>query len=109
MLAAQFTLLSTIKSGSRRKLTAVDPRGIQGDRHCNAPNDDGTDVIIRSDIAKIVGCPVIHVNGDHPEDVLRACKLAMDYRVHFQKDVLVDLIAFVDASGVMSCDSLMAV
>jgi hypothetical protein len=45
-----------------------------------------------SDIAKIVNCPVIHVNGDHPEDVLRACQLAIDYRVKFQKDVLVDLI-----------------
>ena len=48
----------------------------------------------RSDMAKIVNCPVIHVNGDHPEDVLRACKLAVDYRVKFHKDVLVDMIAF---------------
>ena len=47
----------------------------------------------RSDMAKIVNCPVIHVNGDHPEDVLRACKLAVEYRVKFPKDVLVDRIA----------------
>ncbi|XP_070576884.1 2-oxoadipate dehydrogenase complex component E1-like [Ptychodera flava] len=47
-----------------------------------------------SDVSKIVNCPIIHVNGDHPEDVVRACKLAMDYRQEFRKDVIVDLVCF---------------
>ena len=47
-----------------------------------------------SDIAKIVDCPVIHVNGDDPEAVLRAAQLAIDYRTVFRKDVLVDLLGF---------------
>ncbi|KAK6999788.1 endoribonuclease Dicer [Biomphalaria glabrata] len=47
-----------------------------------------------SDIAKVNGYPVIHVNGDYPEDVLRATSLAFDYRQKFHKDVIIDYICF---------------
>lgn len=43
---------------------------------------------------KMVNCAVIHVNGDHAEEVLRATRLAVDYQRLFRKDVIVDLICY---------------
>ncbi|ORZ31198.1 Transketolase, pyrimidine binding domain-domain-containing protein [Catenaria anguillulae PL171] len=47
-----------------------------------------------SDVGKMINAPVIHVNGDHPEDVARATALAVEYRNKFHKDVILDLIVF---------------
>ncbi|KAK3755337.1 hypothetical protein RRG08_026067 [Elysia crispata] len=47
-----------------------------------------------SDIAKMNGYPVIHVNADCPQDVKRATTIAMEYRAKFQRDVVIDLICF---------------
>ncbi|CEF63085.1 Probable 2-oxoglutarate dehydrogenase E1 component DHKTD1 homolog, mitochondrial [Strongyloides ratti] len=47
-----------------------------------------------SDMAKGIDCPVIHVNGDSPEDVIKAAKLAMLYRMKFRKDIFVNMISF---------------
>jgi len=47
-----------------------------------------------TDLAKQIGAPVIHVNGDHPEDLVRATRLAVEYRQKFGKDVFVNLICF---------------
>ncbi|CUA77588.1 dehydrogenase E1 and transketolase domain containing 1 [Rhizoctonia solani] len=47
-----------------------------------------------SDIGKMINAPVLHVNGDHPEDVYRALKVAFEYRNFFRKDVIVDLITY---------------
>ncbi|KAJ3185915.1 hypothetical protein HDU85_000827 [Gaertneriomyces sp. JEL0708] len=47
-----------------------------------------------SDVAKMISCPVIHVNGDFPEDVARATAIAHEYRNKFRKDVIIDLIAY---------------
>ena len=44
-----------------------------------------------SDVAKGVQAPIIHVNGDDPEAVTFACKLAIDYRQTFGRDVVVDM------------------
>ena len=44
-----------------------------------------------SDVAKGVQAPIIHVNGDDPEAVTFACKLAIDYRQRFGRDVVVDM------------------
>lgn len=42
----------------------------------------------------MVNCAVIHVNGDHAEEVLRATRLAVEYQRLFRKDVIVDLICY---------------
>ena len=42
-------------------------------------------------MAKGVQAPIIHVNGDDPEAVTFACKLAIDYRQQFGRDVVVDM------------------
>ncbi|WVR03985.1 oxoglutarate dehydrogenase (succinyl-transferring), E1 component [Kwoniella sp. DSM 27419] len=47
-----------------------------------------------SDVAKMIGCPILHVNGDHPEAVTRAVDIAFRYRQMFRKDVIIDLICY---------------
>ncbi|CAE6462804.1 unnamed protein product [Rhizoctonia solani] len=47
-----------------------------------------------SDIGKMINAPVLHVNGDHPEDVYRALKIAFEYRNFFRRDIIVDLITY---------------
>ena len=58
------------------------------------PGDRGRSSRHCTDIAKQIGAPVIHVNGDHPEDVIRATQVAMEYRQQFRKDIFVNLICF---------------
>nr|KAJ3421659.1 hypothetical protein HK105_002764 [Polyrhizophydium stewartii] len=47
-----------------------------------------------SDVAKMINCPVIHVNADHPEDVAYATAIAFEYRHRFRKDVILDMISY---------------
>merc|ERR1712023_566553 len=47
-----------------------------------------------SDIAKMVEAPIIHVNGDDPEAVVYAARIATDFRLKFNRDVLIDLICY---------------
>jgi 2-oxoglutarate dehydrogenase E1 component len=47
-----------------------------------------------TDIVKGVESPVLHVNGDDPEAVVLATQLALEYRMEFRKDVVVDIICF---------------
>jgi len=44
-----------------------------------------------SDVAKGNQTPVLHVNGDDPEAVTFACKLAVEYRQTFGRDVVIDM------------------
>ncbi len=44
-----------------------------------------------SDVAKGVMAPILHVNGDDPEAVTFACKLAIDYRQQFKRDIVIDM------------------
>lgn len=44
-----------------------------------------------TDVAKMLQIPIIHVNGEHPEAVAQAIRLAMEYRTKFLKDVVVDM------------------
>ncbi|RVU07535.1 2-oxoglutarate dehydrogenase E1 component [Novosphingobium umbonatum] len=44
-----------------------------------------------SDVAKGNQTPVLHVNGDDPEAVTFACKLAIDYRQTFGRDIVIDM------------------
>src|SRR5690606_14025862 len=44
-----------------------------------------------SDVAKGVQAPILHVNGDDPEAVTFACKLAIEYRQQFKRDIVIDM------------------
>ncbi|MEM9446210.1 MAG: 2-oxoglutarate dehydrogenase E1 component [Verrucomicrobiota bacterium] len=45
-------------------------------------------------LAKSVGVPVFHVNGDDPISAVYLIELAMDFRQRFQRDVVIDLVCY---------------
>src|SRR5574343_41215 len=61
--------------------TTSDPRDSRSTLYC-------------SDVVKMSEAPVLHVNGDDPEAVVLCMQLALEYRMAFQKDVVVDIICF---------------
>ena len=61
--------------------TTSDPRDSRSSLYC-------------TDVVKMIDAPVLHVNGDDPEAVVLCSQLAMDYRTHFGKDVVVDIVCF---------------
>jgi 2-oxoglutarate dehydrogenase E1 component len=61
--------------------TTSDPRDLRSTLYC-------------TDIVKGVESPVLHVNGDDPEAVVLCMQLALEYRMTFRKDVVVDIICF---------------
>ncbi len=61
--------------------TTSDPRDSRSTLYC-------------SDVVKMIESPVLHVNGDDPEAVALATQLALEFRMTFSKDVVVDIICF---------------
>jgi 2-oxoglutarate dehydrogenase E1 component len=47
-----------------------------------------------TDIAKVILAPVLHVNGDDPEALVHAMRLAIEYRQRFQRDIFIDLLCY---------------
>jgi 2-oxoglutarate dehydrogenase E1 component len=61
--------------------TTSDVRDIRSSTYC-------------SDVSKMVEAPVFHVNADDPEAVLLVTEIALDYRMTFKRDVVIDLVCF---------------
>jgi 2-oxoglutarate dehydrogenase E1 component len=47
-----------------------------------------------SDVAKMVDAPIIHANGDDPEALVYAARIATEFRLKFNRDVVIDLICY---------------
>ena len=61
--------------------TTSDPRDSRSSLYCTG-------------IAKMVEAPVFHVNGDDPEACAMVARVALDYRMKFRKDVVIDLVCY---------------
>ena len=55
---------------------------------------DARSTLYSTDVAKMIECPILHVNGDDPEMVVFAAKLACEYRYTFKKDIIIDMFCF---------------
>jgi 2-oxoglutarate dehydrogenase E1 component len=61
--------------------TTSDPRDSRSSLYC-------------SDVVKMLEVPIFHVNGDDPEAICFVTEIALDYRMKFQKDVVIDLVCY---------------
>lgn len=61
--------------------TTSDPRDSRSSTYC-------------SDAAKTLDVPILHVNGDDAEAAVKAVQIAIDYRMKFHKDAVIDLVCY---------------
>jgi 2-oxoglutarate dehydrogenase E1 component len=55
---------------------------------------DARSTLYCSDVSKMLEVPIFHVNGDDPEAVCLVTEIALDYRMQFSKDVVIDLVCY---------------
>lgn len=84
----QMSLLEGYKTGGTIHLVINNQVGFTTDFA------DARSSIYCTDLAKIVDAPVLHVNGDDPEEVVFCANLAIEYRQKFHKDIFIDILCY---------------
>ena len=56
--------------------------------------DDARSADYCTSVAAMVQAPVLHVNGDDPEAVVKVCEIATRYRQEFNSDIFIDMVCF---------------
>ncbi len=59
----------------------TDPSDARSTRYC-------------TDVAKMIEAPIFHLNGDDPEAVCHIARLALEFRVKFQRDIVIDMVCY---------------
>ena len=55
---------------------------------------DARSTIYCTEVARMVQAPIFHVNGDDPEAVVYVIEKALEFRMRFEKDVVVDMVCY---------------
>jgi len=55
---------------------------------------DARSTVYCTEVARMVQAPIFHVNGDEPESIVLISQIALDYRMKFNKDVVIDMVCY---------------
>lgn len=56
--------------------------------------EDARSSAYATDVAKMIDAPILHVNGERPEELIWAANFAMDYRQTWGRDVVIDMLCY---------------
>jgi 2-oxoglutarate dehydrogenase E1 component len=84
----QLSQIRSYRTGGTIHIVINNQVGFTTDPH------NGRTSIYCTDIARVIGAPVLHVNADDVDAVVRTALIAADYRHRFHADMIVDLVCY---------------